>query len=205
MNADSKTQSLDRGREAVKTALINAACEMLAESGPNGMSVRNVANRAGVNHGQVHHYFGGKEGLIEAAASHLAREHYNNARARSEGSAVPEPLTLREDSQYLQAIVRLVLDGKLNVAAQEIDSGQSIPVEARRALMSDYPNGEVPVEAKARFAFLVAMELGWAALEPFIMRLADVNEKEQSAVRDHARVLARQFALNVPDQTNTES
>ena len=85
MNADSKTQSLDRGREAVKTALINAACEMLAESGPNAMSVRNVANRAGVNHGQVHHYFGGKEGLIEAAAARLAREHYNNARARAEG------------------------------------------------------------------------------------------------------------------------
>ncbi len=204
MNADSKPQSLDRGRDAVKAALIKAACELLAESGPNVMSVRNVANRAGVNHGQVHHYFGGKEGLIEAAAAHLAREHYNNAHARSEGSAVPEPLTLREDSQYLQAIVRLVLDGKLDVATQEIDAGQSIPVEARRALMSDYPDGQVPLEAKARFAVVVAMELGWAALEPYIMRLADVTEEEQSAVRDHARVLAREFTLNVPDQPGGE-
>ncbi len=55
-----------RGRDAVKTKLINSACEMLAELGPNAMSVRNVASRAGVNHGQVHHYFGGKQGLVEA-------------------------------------------------------------------------------------------------------------------------------------------
>ena len=63
MSADSKIKTLERGRDKVKTALIEAACEMLAESGPNAMSVRNVATRAGVNHGQVHHYFGGKEDI----------------------------------------------------------------------------------------------------------------------------------------------
>ena len=201
MNADFKPQSLDRGRDAVKTALINAACEMLAESGPNAMSVRSVANRAGVNHGQVHHYFGGKEGLIEAAAAHLASEHYRNAHARAEGGVIPEPLTLREDSQYLQAIVRLVLDGKLDVAAQEINSGHSVPEEARRALLSDYPDGQVPVEVKARFAVLAAIELGWAALEPFIMRLADVDDEEQFAVREEARLLVQNFARTVSDQS----
>ena len=196
MNADSNPQPIDRGPDAVKTALINAACEMLAEAGPNAMSVRNVATRAGVNHGQVHHYFGGKEGLIRAAATHLAHQHYKNAHERASGSPIPAPLTLGEDRQYLQTIVRLVLDGRLDIASQEIEAGQSIPVEARQFLMRNYPDDQIPVEAKARFAAAVAFELGWAALEPFIMRMADVSEAEQSEVRDHARVLARSFMPN---------
>ena len=32
-----------------------------------GGAARHLAERAGVNHGQVHHYFGGKRGLLEAA------------------------------------------------------------------------------------------------------------------------------------------
>ena len=202
MSADSKIKPLERGRDKVKTALINAACEMLAESGPNAMSVRNVATRAGVNHGQVHHYFGGKEGLIEAAAAHLAAQHYANAQERASGSPVPIPLTLSEDSQYLQTVVRLVLDGRLDVAVQEIESGQSVPVNARRALMGDYPDGEVPPELKARFAVVLATELGWAALESFIMRLADVDEKEQELVREYARAITSALVPDLPQCNN---
>lgn len=106
----------ERGPDAVKAALIDATCEMLAEVGPNAMSVRSVALRAGVNHGQVHHYFGTKQGLIEAAAHKLAAEHFEHARARSGGTPLPIPLTLGEDSSYLIALVRLVLDGQIGRA-----------------------------------------------------------------------------------------
>lgn len=195
MSADSnpKTSSLERGPEKVKAALIEAACNMLAESGPNTMSVRNVATRAGVNHGQVHHYFGGKQGLIEAATAKLAQEHYTNAHERSKGAAMPPPLTLGEDSQYLQAIVRLVLDGDIDTATQEIKNGISIPVEARKHITQQYSKGKVPAELKARFAVGLAVELGWAALEPYILRLADVKKSEQDAVRDEARKLIHGF------------
>lgn len=204
MNADSKLKKthLERGPEAVKAALIEAACYMLAEFGPNAMSVRNVATRAGVNHGQVHHYFGGKQGLIEAAADHLAKEHYINAHERSGGTPLPPPLTLGEDSQYLQAIVRLVLDGDLETATQEIRSGVSVPVEARQHLTRNYPAGQVPIEVKVRFAVTVAIELGWAALEPYILQLADVNDSEQQVVREQAQALIRNFILHELEQDN---
>ena len=85
MNEGFKVSKLptENGSESVKDALIEAACEMLAESGPRSMSVRKVAARAEVNHGQVHHYFGGKQGLIEAAMAQMSEEHYENARLRS--------------------------------------------------------------------------------------------------------------------------
>ncbi len=201
MNSERKTVSLERGREAVKAALVNAACEMLAEVGPNAMSLRTVANRAGVNHGQVHHYFGGKQGLIEAAAVRMAGEHFARVQQRSAGAPVPPPLTLGEDAQYLRAKVRLVLDGYLETASRELAEGPSVPLEARRYLTRRYPAGQVPMEIKTRVAVTSAIEMGWAALEPFILRLADVQDDEVEAVRDQARVLARSFVRELEQGT----
>lgn len=204
MNADSKARLSDRGPEAVKSALIKAACEMLAEFGPNAMSVRNVAIKAGVNHGQVHHYFGGKEGLIHAAAAKLAKDHYKNAHERAEGQTFPAPLTLGEDSEYLSAVVRLVLDGRLDVATRELESEESVPLAARRLLTRKYQDAQVPTEVKARLAIGAAIELGWAALEPYILQVADVDETEQQAVIEHAKCLARTFVQHITDQSEHE-
>ena len=200
MNADfnNHTNDTDCGREFVREALIRAAGEMLAKLGPKTMSVRKVAAKAGVNHGQVHHYFGGKSGLIQAAMSHLALEHYENAKKRSGDSPLPEPLTLGEDSLYLQSIVRLVMDGDVNIASQEIETSNSVPIEARQYVERNYPIGEVPIEVKARFAISAAIELGWAALETYILQLADVKESDKELVRKSARTIAREFWLNEP-------
>ena len=151
MSADSKIKPLERGRDKVKTALINAACEMLAESGPNAMSVRNVATRAGVNHGQVHHYFGGKEGLIEAAAAHLAAQHYANAQERASGSPVPIPLTLSEDSQYLQTVVQKGASiGANSTILPGITIGQGSMIGAGSVVTKDVPDFTLVVGNPAR-------------------------------------------------------
>lgn len=193
MATTGKPVSIDRGRKSVKTVLIKAACELLADVGPNAMSVRTVAQRAGVNHGQVHHYFGGKQGLIDAAMHHLAAEHFKNAHERAKGDIVPKPLTLGEDAQYLRAIVRLALDGDVATATREIEEGISIPDEIRRFLAATYPDNQVPLDAKARLAMTFAMELGWSALESYILHIADIQDDEVEAVREHARVLSRHF------------
>jgi AcrR family transcriptional regulator len=57
-------QRPSQGADAVRDALIEAAERLCAERSPARVSVRDIAAEAGVNHGQVHHYFGSKEGLI---------------------------------------------------------------------------------------------------------------------------------------------
>ena len=46
-----------------KAALIDAAGALFAEHGFDGVSTRMIADRAGVNLGGIHYYFGGKEAL----------------------------------------------------------------------------------------------------------------------------------------------
>lgn len=177
----------------VKVRLINAACEMLAEIGPRAMSVRSVAARAGVNHGQVHHCFGGKQGLIDAAARHLAEQHYANAHARAAGAPLPPPLTLSEDDLYLRALVRMVLDGDQDTVSRELEIGKSVPAEAREFVMQAFGGNVDSTEIKARLALTYAIELGWAAMEPVVMQLADVSRSEASSVRERAQELSRTF------------
>jgi AcrR family transcriptional regulator len=45
-------------------ALLNAAEELLVEVGHAGITTRKLAERAGVNHGLVHYYFGSMEDLL---------------------------------------------------------------------------------------------------------------------------------------------
>lgn len=51
------------------TALRAAAVELIAEVGPNGFSLREVARRAGVSHAAPAHHFGDTEGLLTSVAA----------------------------------------------------------------------------------------------------------------------------------------
>ncbi|NMB54850.1 MAG: TetR/AcrR family transcriptional regulator [Leptolinea sp.] len=60
------TQSQDR-----RTALIQAACEVIAEKGLEGLRIRVVAARVGINPATMYYYFATKEDLIEGVLDHL--------------------------------------------------------------------------------------------------------------------------------------
>ena len=52
---------------ATRQRILSAAARLLADHGPDGASVREIAAAAGVSAATVHHYFGTKEALVAAA------------------------------------------------------------------------------------------------------------------------------------------
>ncbi|WP_419552573.1 helix-turn-helix domain-containing protein [Candidatus Poriferisodalis sp.] len=60
-----------RGPEAVQARLLDAVRDLLADRSPADVTAKEIVASAGVNHGQIHHYFGSKEAL---AASTIRRE-----------------------------------------------------------------------------------------------------------------------------------
>ena len=186
-----------RSRVDAEERLIIAAGELLGEVGPNSMSVRNVAERAGVNHGLVHHYFGGKDGLLKAAMTRLVQEHAVFAKEESHGDPIPAPLLLNHDPKYLRAVVRAVLDDEMQLATTEITEGVSVPQGAMAHATKSKNISEPDVQMKAMVAVAMAMEMGWAALEPFLFAVTDVAEDEQEEVRDIVRTFRRQMVTQV--------
>ncbi|MEE2664220.1 MAG: TetR/AcrR family transcriptional regulator [Myxococcota bacterium] len=177
------------GRDAVKTALVDAAAAMLSEVGPRALTVRDVARRAGVNHGQVHHCFGGKRGLLEAAMRQLARGHYEHARELTGDALYPPALSLAEDSSYWRAVCRVVIEGDLDLARIEIDEGISVPRNVLRSLQQALEIEPDDLDFKARVAAMAALTLGWVAFEDFMLLVADVEPEQREALRSRVKQL----------------
>ena len=183
-----------RSRAAAEEKLVRAAGELLSEVGPRATTVRAVAARAGVNHGLVHYYFGNKDGLLRAAMVRLVGDHAEFARRMAGGGNMPAPFALLQDQTYLRAVMRCVLDGEMGLATTELSEGVSVPrramddLAARRGL--DGPDAQL----RAAMGIGMAIEMGWAALEPFIFAVTGVAPDEADDARAEAVRVRNTFA-----------
>jgi AcrR family transcriptional regulator len=171
----------ERGRSSVEEKLIAAACLLLAKSGPNAVSNRDIAKRAGVNHGQIHHYFGSKHGLLKAAMSRVSQTHWDNTQ---ENGYIPLK-GLGGDQLYALAVVRCAIDGELELATQHVTDNISVPRLLLENRIKSQDPSLTPLDAQCAMAVPVAIEMGWAVLEPYIFNALDVKEEDIQKVREH--------------------
>ncbi len=181
----------ERSRQAAEAALVEATTRLLAIRGPERVSLRDIADEAGVNKGLIHHYFGGKRALVEAAVRKLAEEHVANATARS-GGPLPAPLTLGLDEQYWQVIARLILEGDLELAGLEFEEEISVPRRAFDVLAAEHGDS---IDLKAAVAAAMALELGWTAFKPFVVRAVRAEGGEIESIEEELRVILRGIVL----------
>lgn len=176
--SDKSPKPTSRGRANVTQKLLKAACKLLAQKGPKAVSNRDIAKLAGVNHGQIHHYFGSKRGLLEAAISKLAHEHW--AHTLVDGLT---PLALRKDKTYIMAIIRCAIDGELELATLELRENISVPRRALQKLRDNRNPSDTDTDIKGRMGAAMAIELAWAVLEPLISASLDIESHEVGAVK----------------------
>jgi AcrR family transcriptional regulator len=62
-------KSNERRRE-----IVHAAYQTLAEKGFEGLRMREIAKRAGIDHSTLHYYFSGKESLIDGVVEHIVED-----------------------------------------------------------------------------------------------------------------------------------
>jgi AcrR family transcriptional regulator len=142
----------------------------------------------------VHHYFGGKDALLHAAMERLVHAHHDYAMEQSRQQPIPAPLTLIGDPMYLRAVVRAVLDNEMSLARTELSEDVSVPRNAMMHVATQQGMDEPTVELKAMMGLGMAMEMGWAALEPFIFSVVDAESQEE---QEQIRAMARRFQSQI--------
>ena len=166
------------GRDAVRAALIDATTELILEKGVT-MSVREIAQRAHVNHGLVHTYFGSKEGLLTAAFDAI------NARAAAElddAGFPPADLAFRRNGEVARAIARVMLD----VADDPFPFHPILP-SWRKALTATRP-GASGDELDEDIVIATTLALGWALFADHLCDILEIGPERQAAIQQ--RVLA---------------
>jgi AcrR family transcriptional regulator len=124
----------ERNPDKARELLLQAAIQLFAESGFDGVTVRDIAQKAGVNFSMISYHFGGKEGLYRACIEEFGRTRVE----LSEG--LIGPFSSREEFvEKLHLIIRHVLEemGKepelLRILSREIEAGLPIASEVFEA------------------------------------------------------------------------
>ena len=158
-------------------ALIKAGAELFAERGLAAVSVRDVAARARVNHGLVHHYFGTKEDLLSAVVQRLSEELANQATVRFD-----ELFEAAGRSGLFRILARLILDGhdieEFDPKHPIFDRILGVATQAKEAgfLRAD-------LDPKLVASMGVALHLGWLVFEPHLMNAAGHRKRDRDRLR----------------------
>jgi len=180
--ANSSSTPKQIGRDEVIRRLVAAAATLFADAGPDGVSLRQVAAKAGVNYGLIHQYVGTKDDLLrlvfrsvsESAAARFSAAGDLDAVLDTFAGADPQP------SQYVRMLAWALLQGR---DAQGL-LGRSPALATLLARIDPAPDGSI--EARVRVACAVAMGLGWQLFGPFIANgvgLGDASAEELRAQR----------------------
>ena len=200
MNKVSKLKTIksnkSKGRQNVEKRLIESAAVLVGSIGPNQLSIRDIADHAGVNHAQIHHYFGGKDGLLIATYKLLAFEHIEQLQRRnvSPDNMIREPLG-DITNIYFRAIIRAVLDNRMDLVRVQVDSNLSMSKKTLDQLVKLKNKKKPTADMKAAIALIMVLEFGLASMKPYIMEVLDISEEEMKKFMD-LFFKARDLGLN---------
>jgi TetR/AcrR family transcriptional regulator, repressor for neighboring sulfatase len=149
------------GREEVREALLNAAQKLIAARGPARVTLREIADEAGVNFGLVYQYLGTREELLREVYQRVAQrsavrfepiEHLPDAIAAM--MSVP-------DNSIARIMAWAVLDGDYPANV----FGRSPALEHIAEVIAGYRKGGSPSQPqedeRLMAAFLLVTMLGW--------------------------------------------
>tara|TARA_B100000900_G_scaffold374291_1_gene355469 strand:- start:224 stop:817 length:594 start_codon:yes stop_codon:yes gene_type:complete len=181
-----KENSNQRGRKNVEKRLIDSAAYLVGSVGPNQLTIRDIAEHAGVNHAQIHHYFGGKKGLLIATYKQLAFDHVQQLERRnvSVTNLGTETLSSVTDD-YFKAIIRAVLDDQMYLVRVQIDSNLSMSRQTLQQLTKIAKLKKPNAEAKAAIAIVMCLEFGLAAMETYIEEVLEMSMSDKKVFMDY--------------------
>ena len=177
-----------RGDAAVtRQAILAAARELFAARGVDGVSVRQIAAVAGVNHALVHRYFGTKSDMVAAilaseteAMSSMSRPEADEAESLAALRAVLEHV-LTERRTTLLLMLRAEIDGL--APERLLDGAAARPLGLLQRWLAGHGAADTGADPQALAMVLGAAIFGLAALQPMLTVGAGLEDEDEDVVR----------------------
>jgi AcrR family transcriptional regulator len=203
--SDAHPERERRGREQTTAAILEAAEELFAEQGFSAVTVRAIAERAGVSHALVHRYLGSKAEIYRAVlVSH--EDHILQAAPDDpdllENATVMFRQALADNRRYLRLIAHSALHG----LPYERTSGRFAATErlvelaeTAAASASSAERAEKDLDPRIAVAGAVALLLGWAATESWVGPAVGIQDLDEAEVEAGLERLVRvMLSASVP-------
>lgn len=153
--------------------IIDAACELMTIKSPSQITGRELAKKASVNYGLIHHYFGGKNNAFREAFQQLAGQYVQDARSGGEHDWILNMGRLPQDSALWKVLAHAAMDRpSLGIL------GWDYPLIRARLHDRATSDGTTVAAAKTSMAEAFCLALGWTAFQPFIQEALGLEESE---------------------------
>jgi TetR/AcrR family transcriptional regulator, repressor for neighboring sulfatase len=202
-----------RGRDATTAAILDAAEALFHERGYEAVTVRDIAEQAGVSHALVHQYAGSKEDLFRAVLSRS--DGYMVSRASAHLDLLESASLILRSGLEPQAreYVRLLMRTALSGLPYDQTTGRFAAVERLIELTERQAGSASPAERAEKdlaprlvAACVGSLYLGWVSGESWLRPawgLEDMDDDEVAAglervilsiLKDHVPGVARDVA-----------
>ena len=170
--------SAGRGRDAVRAKLLSAATALLSNAPATEVTSKQIAQAAGVNHGQIHHYFGSKDGLVAATIQDVD-SHYHQDRL-ADGARFPLPIETEVRSPVWRTLAYLASSG---VWRQPPFDPSPVVQTLTRRRAEDIGSTPDDPNVMADVAATMAMQRGWWILRDIIETSLSEFEPDIASLR----------------------
>jgi len=190
------------GRDAVVARVLDAAEELFSAHPYADVSVREIADAAGVSHALVHRYVGAKADILRAV---LARHEGRFTKAAAGATTVREAAArmLGGDTdraqRYFRLVARVSLDSVLREVA-DVDFAATRLLAGLAAAQVAASGEEPPVDPRLAIAAVVSLVVGFAALKDVLLTevsIADIDP--QRLDKQMVRIVDAALAATIPE------
>ena len=200
-----------RNREQTVNDILDAAEALLDRKGPDGFGLAELGRDAGVSFGLIHHYFGGKEGLLRAVLQRTLRQLGREIRRIQETGEFWDPnapAVVVVFDTYLRkpGVARLMAWGLLKglLGAEEVSFEVQRDREALDTMVDrlrDGMSGASRIEAAALTTLLTSAVLGFNLLRPLLVQTRGWNAGSDKILREQLVRAMISVARPRPDRT----
>ena len=176
--AGSRTRRTRGTREETKEALLKAALQVLERNAPlSGVNLREVADEAGVNHGQIYQYFGTRQELLRAAIRQRVSDSSLERMQHWQLPWMPRKQRMWRWAIEQQDVVRLF--ALLALDEGDVDIFPDLEL-TMKALERDQEIGALPLDCDAIVIHAMASVTyyGYAIFRTAIAHLLDLSDEE---------------------------
>ena len=182
-----------------RAVLLSAATEIVERTGSANFTVRQVAARAGINHGLVHRYFGTKDALVEAViveidasvaqemAAGAGLDEFNHDGAVTLARLVAHTmLSERSLDEHSDAIdIRQDRNDRSSSGRASSAAASATPGAVAELLVQRCREASAMSEQEARVAAaqIMALVMGWRLNEAYLVRTCGLGDHEIDVLR----------------------
>jgi AcrR family transcriptional regulator len=182
------------GKDNVVSAVIDAASELFASHGYSGVSIRDIAKKADVNHGLIYRHFGSKENLRRRTLQYMADAmlvDVQDAGTLGEFS-LRAFRALEKHERFWRILARTILDGQ---GTKDIHKRYPMAVHMIERVEQAIKDGTIrrDLDPKMIVASMFSFSCGYILFEPFILSAVGLDGMKPETAR--ASVFASALSL----------